>query len=142
MKWLFAVLLLVSASAHSDDLTVNAIIERSVAATDADWKAAPDYDCELREQDVGGNKTYDQLMILGSPYRRLVAINEEPLSPRAASKSTEVFANQSFVKVARNRVAMVDGSRGIDPPVGVHVDTTRRVATPDQPSLRDGCGWG
>jgi len=59
-----------------------AIIERSVEANAADWKAAPEYDFFERDQETGGGtKTYQDLMISGSPYERLVAVNGKPLSP-------------------------------------------------------------
>ncbi|MGI8958282.1 MAG: hypothetical protein ACR2IV_00670 [Bryobacteraceae bacterium] len=62
---------------------VQTIIKKSVSANEADWKAGPNY--LYRERDrVGANtKTYEVTMILGSPYRRLMAVNEEPLSPQA-----------------------------------------------------------
>jgi len=61
---------------------VPTIIQRSMEANAADWKAAPEYDCIERDlQPGGGTKTYDDYMILGSPYQRLVAINGLPLSP-------------------------------------------------------------
>jgi hypothetical protein len=58
------------------------IIERSVQANAEDWNAAPQYDYFERDGDPkGGSKTYETLMILGSPYQRLVAVNDEPLPP-------------------------------------------------------------
>ncbi len=56
----------------------------------ADWKAQPQY--SYREQDIKGkideagrthfdqSKTYEVMMIGGSPYNRLIAIADEPLS--------------------------------------------------------------
>jgi hypothetical protein len=56
------------------------IIQRSVEANARDWKAAPDYDNYERDlQPGGGTKTYEVMMILGSPYQRLVAVNGKPL---------------------------------------------------------------
>jgi hypothetical protein len=45
-----------------------------------DWKAAPNY--SYRERDRAGTtaKTYEVTMILGSPYQRLIAVNDRPLS--------------------------------------------------------------
>jgi len=58
------------------------IIQRSVEANARDWKAAPDYDNYERDlQPGGGTKTYHVMMILGSPYEQLVAINDKPLPP-------------------------------------------------------------
>lgn len=58
------------------------IIERSAAANQKDWDAAPDYSCFERDQIAGiGTKTYLVTMILGPPYEGLVAANGKPLSP-------------------------------------------------------------
>jgi hypothetical protein len=59
---------------------VHTIIQRSVDANRADWKAAPAYDYFERDQENGGTKTYEETMILGSPYERLVAANGKPLT--------------------------------------------------------------
>lgn len=60
----------------------SALIERSVQVNTEDWNAAPQYDYFERDrQPNGGTKTYENLMILGSPYQRLVAINGKPLTP-------------------------------------------------------------
>ena len=70
------------AAASFAQLDVETIIQRSVEANAVDWKAAPDYDyIERDRQQGGGTKTYEELMILGSPYERLVAVNGKPLSP-------------------------------------------------------------
>ncbi|MGH9502843.1 MAG: hypothetical protein ACRD20_08335 [Terriglobales bacterium] len=60
---------------------VSTIIQRSVEANAADWKAAPEYDyLECDQQPDGGSRTYEVRMIVGSPYERLVALNGKPLS--------------------------------------------------------------
>lgn len=67
-----------------------AIIRKSVIANDTDWRAQPGY--AYRQDDVrtkidwtGQSKTlqsrtYEIMMIEGSPYQRVVAIQHEPLS--------------------------------------------------------------
>ena len=76
---ILVVAMAVASFAQSD---ADTIIEGSVEANAADWKAAPDYDFVERDrQPRGATKTYDELMILGSPYERLVAVNGKPLSP-------------------------------------------------------------
>jgi len=76
-----AILLAVLAAATFAQNDVDTIIQRSVEANAADWKAAPDYDyIERDRQQGGGTKTHEELMILGSPYERLVAVNGKPLS--------------------------------------------------------------
>lgn len=66
------------------------IIRRSVEANAADWKAAPDYDYYERDaQQGGGTRTYDELMILGSPYERLIAVNGKALSPERQTQEQQ-----------------------------------------------------
>ena len=79
MKQILLVAVLAAASFAQHD--VETIIQRSVEANAADWKAAPDYDyIERNRQQGGGTKTFEERMILGSPYERLVAVNGKPLS--------------------------------------------------------------
>ena len=80
MKQILLLAVLCSASLAQQD--ADAIIQRSVAANEADWKAAHEYDYVERDrQKGGGTKTSEELMILGSPYERLVAVNGKPLPP-------------------------------------------------------------
>lgn len=66
---------------ESPHLNAQTIIERSVEANARDWKAAPGYDNFERDQESGGGtRTYSVLMIQGSPYNRLIAVNGRPLS--------------------------------------------------------------
>jgi hypothetical protein len=65
---------------------VKEIIERSVEASKADWKVQPEYDYSVRVKKDGQTKTFDVLMILGSPYDRLVAVDGKPLSAQAKSQ--------------------------------------------------------
>ncbi len=69
----------------SDSVTpdeVKLILQRSVEAGKTSWKAAPGYEyVETDVQKDGGTKTFAELMILGSPYERLIAIDGKPLSP-------------------------------------------------------------
>ena len=80
MKQILLLAVLCSASLAQQD--ADAIIQRSVAANEADWKAAHEYDYVERDrQKSGGTKTSQERMILGSPYERLVAENGKPLPP-------------------------------------------------------------
>jgi hypothetical protein len=67
----------------SPNLAQNAeeIIQRSVEATNRDFAAEPQFDCSEENRNAHGDKTYDALMIDGSLYQRLVAINGKPLPP-------------------------------------------------------------
>lgn len=69
---------------------VSAIIQRSVVANSRDWSSQTDFshverivknkmDIDDRIQS-SASKTYEILMIDGSPYNQLIAINNEPLS--------------------------------------------------------------
>lgn len=81
--------------------TAETIIQNSLKANAVDWKAMPDYDCFERDQQPDGStKTYDDLMILGSPYERLVAINGKKLS--AAESAQEKQKLQAEVAKRRH----------------------------------------
>ncbi len=76
---LFALVLL---AAPVGQVNVETIIQRSTEANRADWKAAPDYSYfEEDKYEDGSSKTYEVRMILGSPYRELVAVDGAPISP-------------------------------------------------------------
>ncbi len=62
-----------------------AIIEKSVAANQRDYKAAPLYNYKERDRTPDGTKTYQITMIEGSPYQRLIAVNGKPLAGDAAA---------------------------------------------------------
>jgi hypothetical protein len=79
------------------------IVQRSVAANRADWKAQPAY--AHRERDLKSKpgsdghskveqiRTYEVMMINGSPYNRLIELNGKPL--------TTVQEEQEKAKLAR-----------------------------------------
>ncbi|HZR56105.1 MAG TPA: hypothetical protein VFA74_04485 [Terriglobales bacterium] len=73
-----ALVLLFSVLAVGQESAIT-IIQRSVAANQRDWEAAPALDCFEQDYVKGGSKTYEDIMILGSPYERLVAVNGKPL---------------------------------------------------------------
>lgn len=62
-------------------MDVQTIIQQSVAANHADWKAAPDYSCTEEDRTEQGDRTYNVTMIDGSPWRELIKVNGVPLSP-------------------------------------------------------------
>ncbi len=71
--------------AAAAEIDANAIIRRSVAETLADWKHAPDYafvehDITSKKDGPKSSKTYETIMIDGSPYQKLIADNGQPLS--------------------------------------------------------------
>lgn len=67
---------------------VTDIVARSVQKTDADWKAAPQYSFTehdvITKQGKRSMKAYRVIMIEGSPYERLTAVNGRPLTPAEA----------------------------------------------------------
>jgi hypothetical protein len=73
------------------------IIQKSLAANESDWRAQDRYIYDERDihsnvdasghAKVEGAKTYQVLMIEGSPYRKLIAANNQPLS--AAQQANE-----------------------------------------------------
>jgi hypothetical protein len=68
----------------SSQLTPQQMVRVSIASTEADWKATPHFSFTERDADVKGgittSKTYRVCMIDGSPYSRLIALGDEPLS--------------------------------------------------------------
>jgi hypothetical protein len=88
MKQILLLAVLSSPSLAQQD--ADTIIQRSVAANEADWKAAHEYDYVERDrQKGGGTKTSEELLILGSPYERLVAVNGKPLPPEQQGREQQ-----------------------------------------------------
>lgn len=70
---------------QASGVDVGDIIRKSVAAMNANWSEAPKYafrecDVESKKDRAKGAKTYEVLMIDGSPYNKLIAVNGHPLS--------------------------------------------------------------
>jgi len=80
---LMLVLTVITASAQPPD--PKNIIRRSVEAIKSDWSQAPGFSFEERDVETKHNarpivRTYEVLMIDGSPYNRVTAIDDHPLS--------------------------------------------------------------
>jgi hypothetical protein len=71
------------------DSQVDEIVRRSVEANKVDWDAAPEYKHFERDQEDGKDRTWEVLMIDGSPYQRLVAVNGKPLSPQEEAQEDQ-----------------------------------------------------
>ena len=69
------------------------IIQRSVEANKRDWEAAPNFDCSERDRTHDGDKTYQDTMILGSPYQRVLAVNGKPLTPAQTAEEKRKLEN-------------------------------------------------
>ncbi len=81
---------------------VEELIRRSVNAIEADWKQAPNYtfverDVESKKDKAPTINTYQVLMIEGSPYNRLIAVNDRPLN------QTEQAAEQQKLEIETAR---------------------------------------
>jgi hypothetical protein len=64
---------------------VKDIIQRSVAANDKDFEAAPQFNYKEKDYDGKSSKTFQVTMIDGSPYQRLLAVNGKPLGKAQAA---------------------------------------------------------
>src|SRR5262249_4654153 len=67
------------------------IVRRSVELSQKDWKRGSDYDYFERELDGSHTKTYQVRMLLGSRYRRLIAVDDKPLSPEAQAREQRLY---------------------------------------------------
>ncbi len=91
---LFALLfapILAGTSGSAQELGAKEIIKRSVEVNRKDWDAAPGYDYFQRERGDEKTKTYEEIMLAGSRYERLVAIDDKPLSPADEAKERRRF---------------------------------------------------
>jgi hypothetical protein len=58
------------------------IVERSVDNFKRDWAAEPRFDYSERDKDKNGIKTYQDILLYGSPYQKLIALDDQPLNAR------------------------------------------------------------
>lgn len=68
---------------------VATIIQKSVAANQRDFAAAPKFDYKERDRIGTGSKTYQVTMIEGSDYERLIAVNGKPLTKSQAAQEEQ-----------------------------------------------------
>jgi hypothetical protein len=80
MRKLVLLFLVLAAANAFAGLDARTIIQRSVEANDKDFKEAPNFNHFERDQQDGHTRTFQVLMILGSPYHRLVAVDGKPLT--------------------------------------------------------------
>jgi hypothetical protein len=113
------------ASATQPHPTSDEIIRRSVAATDADWQEAPNYSfinrvAESKHVAPRVLKTYDVLMIEGSPYNKVIAANDNPLAPGERAEEErklqrEIYKRQHESNRERShRIVKYNRERGQD----------------------------
>ena len=82
---LLLVLMLGPSDSPPGKLNAEEIIQKSVQALKHDWEVAHEFECSERDRDAKGTKTYEDLMIAGSPYQELVSVNGTPLPPVQAA---------------------------------------------------------
>jgi hypothetical protein len=75
----------------AQQLGAKEIIQRSVEVNRRDWDLSPGYDFSQRERDGEKTKTYEEIMLAGSRYERLVAVDDKPLSPADEAKERRRF---------------------------------------------------
>jgi len=78
-------------SGSAQELGAKEIIQRSVEVNRSDWDLAPGYDYTQRERDGENSKTYEEIMIAGSRYERLIAIDDKPLPAADEAKQRRRF---------------------------------------------------
>ncbi|HTU50947.1 MAG TPA: hypothetical protein VMF56_10150 [Acidobacteriaceae bacterium] len=104
-------------SAHAQQVDVQEIIARSAKVTNADWNTEPQYDYSDSVKQNGHTRTYDELMVLGSRYERLIAVDGKPLTGQQKSeqqqKLDQVIAQRRAESPAQRsqRIANWDRSR-------------------------------
>jgi len=106
------------------NLSIDDIVSRSVAAAQANWKAAPEFG--FREHDVitkGGTRrvrTYQVWMLEGSTYNKLIAEDCRPLSASEASREEEKLQQEVQVRrsesvaARKKRIGQYDSERRQD----------------------------
>ncbi|HEY1212237.1 MAG TPA: hypothetical protein VGE93_01270 [Bryobacteraceae bacterium] len=101
VTYIFAALLAtaITPAARADKfgLTAEQIVAKSAAVTQADFTAYPNYSHIERDRQEGSDKTYRVLMIEGSPYQELIAVNGKPL-PEGQQQQEETKLKQEIAK--------------------------------------------
>ena len=119
---LFAACISWAASGTADK--AQEIVERSLANMNADWAAAPQYDYTERDivthHETRSVRTYQVMMIDGSTYNKLIAIDGQPLSREKAAEEDRKLAeernrrNRESPAARRKRVAEYQKERRQD----------------------------
>lgn len=67
------------------------IVERSVEVLKKDWDAEPQFNCSERDRDKNGIRTYEDIMLDGSQYQKLVAVNDQQLDTHQQDEQQQKF---------------------------------------------------
>jgi hypothetical protein len=89
-----AILCASAALARLDGPSPDEIIRQSMIASARDWAASPQYDYFDRKRTSDGVRTSAVTMILGTPYERLISIDDRPLSAADAAKEGKELAEE------------------------------------------------
>src|SRR5258708_10721556 len=93
------------------------IVERSVEVLKRDWAAQPRFDCSELDKDKNGIRTYEDIMLDGSQYQKLIALNDKPLDAHQQSEQQQKFQEAAAKRRSetksqkRRRIARYDADR-------------------------------
>jgi hypothetical protein len=110
-RTLILLLLLARPSGTGAVYDANEIMRQSIAANSRDLEAADDFDHSERQQLPEGSRTYSVLMLFGSPYRHLVAVNDAPLASNDRQREEQ---RKDAARVARERETPDERARRLD----------------------------
>lgn len=106
-------------------LSGNQLMAQSVKVTERNWAQAPKYSFTRTEIDSKGDskpvqKTAEVLMINGSPYSKLIALDGRPLTPQQAREQEQKLREEVSKRAAesprerRSRIGKYDEERNHD----------------------------
>jgi hypothetical protein len=78
-------------SGSAQELGAKDIIQRSVEVNRRDSDLAPGYDYSQRERDGEKIKTYEEIILAGPRYERLIAVDDKPISSEDEAKERRRF---------------------------------------------------
>jgi hypothetical protein len=81
---------------------VKTIIQKSVAANDRDFRAAPQFNYKEKDHIGKQIKAYQVTMIDGSPYQRLIAVGGKPLSKEQAAEELKKQQQETANRTAQS----------------------------------------
>lgn len=93
------------ATPHNDDADARQIVERSLVSIRRDFEAASQFECSERDQDAKGSRTYRDLMIDGSEYQQLIAVNDKPLSHERQAQEAQKLREETARREKESREA-------------------------------------
>jgi len=67
------------------------IVEQSLETIKRDWAAEPRFDCSERDTDKNGIRTFQDIMLYGSQYQKLIAVSDKPLDARQQAEQQRKY---------------------------------------------------